>query len=127
MGELTERIGIPFEIYEIRPLLVGKMTAQRLPVAFAEPCGDSFFPRMPERRVSKIVTKASRRDYVGHLLKCATGFLTLMAASETKPSLPRHRPSHRRNFKTVGQSIMHEYTTRQRKHLSLVLKAAERR
>lgn len=62
-------------------------------------------------------------DAVEHLLAGSAG----IAVAQADCHLISHRTPDGRNFKAVGQAVVDKDASRQRKYLSLVLQAAERR
>ena len=80
---------------------------------------------MSEWRIAEVVSQTCGSHYCSYLLKQAVGkFRVSLCKYMTYVIAQRH--SHRCYFKRVGEPVVDEYASRQRKHLCLVLQPAER-
>ncbi len=127
MGEQPERVGVTFKVDKVSPLRLGQFVAYLRSGPFAEKCRDGLLARMSERRISKVMGKTGGRHNLTHCLKLVTPRLVAILQPEFTAYLVGKRASHRCHLHGVGQTVVNEYASRQRKHLCLILQAPERR
>ena len=125
VGEQTEHVGVALKTYDVVPHPGAHKIFHTLSRTVGKERLDGFLAAMAERRVAHVVGETCRADDGSYLLKQRSGKCRV-APDYLLRHIIAQRHSHTRHFKAVGEPVVHEDAARKRKHLCLVLHAAER-
>ena len=127
MHQRAQRVGIALKVDQVVPLPGRKLVFQCQTGPLAEVGPDGLLARVAEWRVAQVVCQAGSGNNLAHVTQFVDPRLALVARHEPDGYLAGQRFAHTRHLQAVCQAVVDKDAARQRKHLCLVLQAAERR
>ena len=124
MGKNSEGIGVALEMHKIVPQRFAQLFFQIGAISLGKIRLNGLFAGMAKGRIAQIVGKAGGGNNRTDFLEQRT-LEFRMSDNQLFGHIIAQRHAHAGHLKRVGEAVMHEDATWQRKHLRLVLQSAE--
>ena len=131
MGEQTKGVGIAVETCHVEPFGLGKAFAvggdelmQACSAPLAEVGAYGPLARVAKGRIAHVVGQTGGTDDGPHAGDLGVGQCGV-AGYELAADIGAKRTAHARHLEAVGEAVVYEHAAGERKHLCLVLHAAE--